>query len=397
MEQKTKAGFSLYINSNENFQNAVILQEKKKKYRKVLVIVLAAICILSFFAYRYRTYHHMKVVKSITKDLSDSVQSFAFKSGTICYSEDGVSFLDGNGQKKWDQTYSVKNPMASYCKDYIVIASKNGNEVVLLDDDGHMKQFSVSYPIIDAEVAGQGVIALILQGENANYIELYEAAQKKLVSIKTTADQNGYPMDIDLSSDGENLAVSYLVVDGINTKSRVAFYNFGDEGKEREDQLSAGFDFSDTIIPKVSFMGDSRVCAVGDNKMILFKAGKIPSKKKEVKIEETVKSIDVNEKYIAVIIENQKKSAEDKFEARIFNRSGRKVMSKGFSSEYNKIALGDKELLVTGNYQFSIFNFAGHEMFHKDLKKRIVDISPTGKKRKYLISYENGIELVNLR
>ena len=397
MEQKTKSGFSLYINSNENFQNAVILQGKKKKYRRALVIVLALICVLSFFAYRYRTYHHMKVIKSITKDLSDSVQSFAYKSGTICYSEDGVSFLDGNGQSKWNQTYSLKNPMASYCKDYIVIASKNGNEVVLLDDDGHIKQFSVSYPIVDAEVASQGVIALILQGENANYIELYEAAHKKLVSIKTTADQNGYPMDIDLSSDGENLAVSYLVVDGIKIKSRVAFYNFGDDGREKGDQLVAGFDFSDTVIPKVGFMGDSRVCAVGDNRMILFKAGKMPSKKKEVTIEESIESIAVNEKYIAIIMENQEKSEEEKFEARVFNKSGREIMSKGFSSEYNKVILGNKELLVTGNYHFSIFNFAGHEMFNKDLKKRILDLSPTGKKRKYLISYENGTDLISLR
>ena len=88
-----------------------------------------------------------------------------------------------------------------------------------------MKKFSVSYPIVDLEVAKQGVIALILHSDNGNYIELYDAAQKKLVSIKVTSDQNGYPMDIDLSSDGQDLLVSYLVVDGINVKSRVALYN----------------------------------------------------------------------------------------------------------------------------------------------------------------------------
>ena len=397
MEQKTKAGFSLYINSNENFQKAAIIQDKKKKYRKVLLITLAVVCVLSFFAYRYRTYHSMKVVKSITKDLSESVKSFAYKSGTISYSEDGVSFLDGNGQTKWNQTFSLKNPIASYCKEYIVIASKNGNEVVLLDADGHIKQFSVSHPIIDVEVASQGVIALILQGENANYIELYESAQKKLVRIKTTGDQNGYPMDIDLSSDGENLAVSYLVVDGIKTKSRIAFYNFGEDGQEKEDQLIAGFDESDTIIPKINFMGDSRLCAVGDGKLIIFKAGKSPSKQKEVKIEKSVKSVSVNDKYIAMIIENQKKNDEEKFEAKIYNKSGREIMSKGFSSEYNKVVLGKKELMVTGNYHCSIFNFAGHEMFDKDFKKRILDISPTGKTRKYLVAYENKTELICLR
>ena len=31
MEQKTKSGFSVYINSNENFQNALILGTKKEE------------------------------------------------------------------------------------------------------------------------------------------------------------------------------------------------------------------------------------------------------------------------------------------------------------------------------------------------------------------------------
>lgn len=115
-----------------------------------------------------------------------------------------------------------------------MVASKSGNEVKLLDDTGNMKSLTVSYPIIDAEVAEQGVIALMLQGDDGNYIELYDAAQEKLVSIKTTPTQNGYPMDIDVSSDGQNLVVSYLVVDGIETKSRIAFYNFGNEGKEKK-------------------------------------------------------------------------------------------------------------------------------------------------------------------
>ena len=211
MEQKTKSGFSLYVNSNENIQNALFLREKKKKYRMGLIIAFVVVCICTIFAYRYRTYHRMKVVKTITKELTESFQSFAYKKGTICYSEDGISFLDGKGNEKWNKTYSIKNPQASYCGDYIVVASKNGNEIALLDSDGQMKKFSVSYPIVDLEVAKQGVIALILHGDNGNYIELYDAAQKKLVSIKVTSDQNGYPMDIDLSSDGQNLLVLSLI------------------------------------------------------------------------------------------------------------------------------------------------------------------------------------------
>lgn len=393
MEQKTKSGFSLYVNSNENIQNALFLREKKKKYRMGLIIAFVVVCICTILAYRYRTYHRMKVVKTITKELTESFQSFAYKKGTICYSEDGISFLDGKGNEKWNKTYSIKNPQASYCGDYIVVASKNGNEIALLDSDGQMKKFSVSYPIVDLEVAKQGVIALILHGDNGNYIELYDAAQKKLVSIKVTSDQNGYPMDIDLSSDGQNLLVSYLVVDGINVKSRVALYNFGQEGEDSGDQMIGGFDFKDTVIPKVSFMGDSKAVAIGDDQMIFFKVGKTISKKQTISFDKDVSSVAVNDDYAAFVFEDQKKTDQEKYEAVVYNKTGRKLMSHKFSSEYNKLLLGEKELLLAGNYHCSIVNFAGHEMFKKDFKKRIVNISPTGKRKKYLITYENSTNL----
>lgn len=138
MEQKTKSGFSLYVNSNENIQNALFLREKRKISYGIDHSVCSCVYMYNF-AYRYRTYHRLKVVKTITKDLTESFQSFAYKKGTICYSEDGISFLDGKGNEKWNKTYSIKNPQASYCGDYIVVASKNGNEIALLDSDGQMK------------------------------------------------------------------------------------------------------------------------------------------------------------------------------------------------------------------------------------------------------------------
>lgn len=398
MEQKTKSGFSLYINSSENVKHAVRVQRRKMKYRKALLIALVIVWIFGLFAYRYRTYRTMTIEKILTKDMANCAGSFAYKSGTICYSEDGMSFLDKDGNEEWNRTYSIKNPLVSYRGNYLAVASKSGNDVVLLTQSGQMKQFNVSYPIIDIEVASQGVVALLLQGEDGNYIELYEGGRKKLVSIKTAPDDNGYPIDIALSSDGQNLAVSYLIVDGVKTKSRVAFYNFGNEGKEKDDQMIGSFDFNDTIIPKISYMGDSRLCAIGDHQVIMFKAGRNPSKKREVTLDKIVKSVAVSDRYMVLVLEDKEKlTKKGQYEMEVYNRSGNKIMSKEFSSEYNKIAIGKREVLFIGNYHYAIFNFAGHRMFRKNFKRRVLDIAPTGKARKYLISYEDEMDLISLR
>ena len=89
----------------------------------------------------------------------------------------------------------------------------------------------------------------------------------------------------------------------------------------------------------------------------------------------------------------RKKQNQEKYEESYIIKQEEKLMSHKFSSEYNKLLLGEKELLLAGNYHCSIVNFAGHEMFKKDFKKRIVNISPTGKRQKYLITYENSTNL----
>ena len=128
---------------------------------------------------------------------------------------------------------------------------------------------------------------------------------------------------------------------------------------------------------------------------MIYKEGIKPSKKKEIEINESIKSIAVNEDYAALIVEA--KESEEQYEARVYNRAGRQIMSHGFSYEFNKASLGDGELLLIGSYHCSILNFAGHEMFRHDFDKRVLDISPTGKARRYLVSYESGMELINLR
>ena len=86
-----------------------------------------------------------------------------------------------------------------------------------------------------------------------------------------------------------------------------------------------------------------------------------------------------------------------KYQAVVYNKNGRNVMEHEFSSEYTKLLLGEKEIVLAGNYHFSVLNFAGHEMYQKDFKKRISNVSLTGKKRRYLITYEDNINLLELR
>ena len=397
MNHRIKSGFSLYTNSSEAMQNSILKKQIRKKQRIILGGILCVVLFAVFLAYRYRTYHTLKTERTVAEHVDSGTKSFAYKNGSISYNEDGISFIDGDGKVEWEKAYSIKNPIVTYCGDYIAAAYKNGNEILLYDSTGKVKRFSASYAVSDVEVAEQGVIAAVLQGDNENYIELYDASQKKLVTIKTTIDENGYPLDIDLSEDGTMLAVSYLVVDGLQTKNRVAFYDFGEKGQEKEDRLLAGFDFKDTVIPKIQFMGKNTVCAFGDNKTIIFNTKDTPSKQKEIKINSRIKSIAADDSHFALILENKKKSSKEQYLVQAYNRSGRKVMEREIKTEFSDVYLGPDGVLFVGNYHCSMINYAGHEMYQQNFKKRIQAMAPTGKAERYLITFEDKTQLVRLR
>ena len=71
-----------------------------------------------------------------------------------------------------------------------------------------------------------GVVAAVLQDENVTWVNLYKSNGDSIASDKTTVSESGYPLDIDLSPDGQKLAVSYLGVKEGNITSDVVFYHF---------------------------------------------------------------------------------------------------------------------------------------------------------------------------
>ena len=44
-----------------------------------------------------------------------------------------------------------------------------------------------------------------------------------------------------------------------------------------------------------------------------------------------------------------------------------------------------------------MINYAGHEMYQQNFKKRIQAMAPTGKAERYLITFEDKTQLVRLR
>ncbi len=349
-----------------------------------------------------RNFNGYEVVEKTNVKNSAMLDYIAYQNSLLKYSKDGVTYVDEKGGSVWNETYAMKMPTADVCGKYAAIADLSGNDVYIFDEEGKVSSTSMPYNICDVSVASQGEFAVILEGEKVNYINIYDKNGDQISEIQTTINQSGYPMDIDLSNDGEKLFSTYLYIDGVNIKNGLAAYNFGPVGvNENADRLMAGYQLEDTIVPKVEFMDNNTICAFGDNQIIIYSMKEKPSEKTKISFEEEIKSIFFNQQYIGVVVENNEESNDGEKRApyvmELYNTNGRKVMSRKIDFSYENVRMTDKEILFAGGNQCKIYNIKGGLKFDYTFGKNIVDIIPTGYSRRYIVLYDNDSEVIRLK
>ena len=88
--------------------------------------------------------------------------------------------------------------------------------------------------------------------------------------------QSGYPIAIDISDDGTQVAVSYIKADNGQLSSSIGFYNFSAVGQNYTDNLVSGYGYADAVVPMVHYMENDTVFAVADNRLMFFKGRQKP-------------------------------------------------------------------------------------------------------------------------
>ena len=97
------------------------------------------------------------------------------------------------------------------------------------------------------------------------WINYYAADGSTIAENQTRVDNPGYPLDMAVSPDGEIIAVSYLFVDNGDISSRIIFYNFGDEGQNKTDNIVAEFTYKNTVVPQLIYLTNQSAVAIRDD------------------------------------------------------------------------------------------------------------------------------------
>lgn len=374
------------------------IEREKKKHRKAMIftVVLVMFAAFAFAGYLInhlvnRKYTDYEIVTSIPRQDSDTVQYLPYKEGAIIkYTRDGASAMDAAGNVLWNGSYELNNPAADICGSYVVIADIGGKEAYVFNGTDSGTKITTLLPILEAEVAKQGVVALVLEGEDSNEIQLhdpYEGSKSLLVKILTNAGNDGYPVDISISEDAKKLVTSYVTEKNGELKSKVTFYNFDEVGKDKVNNIVGGIDYGKEVVAKVEFLDNDTVCLMQQKGMILYSMQELPEEIAVLAADAQLDSVMYNENSIGYIADKT---------LFLYSFGGRKKLELPITWEYDEAELIGEDIIFRSGLACHVLRIGGSVKLSCGFDKNILYMFPTEKKDHYIFIDETNIEEVRL-
>lgn len=386
------------VREPEDFQEEMEVQTKRRKRKHrhraaagLFTLFAAAFCAFLFIS--LQTYTSVLVSDTYGGAGSSGGSYMQFADGMLKYSRDGISYLNQKGEEGWNQPYQIKNPFIETNESSAVAYDKGGNDIFVFQKDGIKGEIHTALPIQKIAVSQQGIVCVILKDEAAPKIICYDTAGNILVEHKTSLAGTGYPMDVSISPDGEVMQVVYLHTQDGKIVSKTGYYNFGEEGKDKIDRQVESKEYEGTVLAEGFFLSQDVSAAVGDNLMVIYKGKETPEETVSVKIEKKIKSVFHNNRYIGMVLKNEGKSG---YELRLYNASGKQVLSKDFSGEYSNIKICGSQVIMYDGKNCSIFMRNGIQRFQGEMDHQILEIFPIAGVNKYIVMNADGMEHIRL-
>lgn len=371
-------------------------QNRIRKFRmRVAAASLVAIVVMAFFLYnKLYTFTDYVIAKSIDNTAASGSKYISVGQNLYRYNSDGVSCVTRENEMLWSITYNMQAPIVDLCGEMLVIAEQQGTQIYVVDQNGLIGNFESTLPILKVRVSEQGVVAVVLQEDDVTWVNLYKADGTSIANDKTTVGESGYPLDIDLSPNGEKLAVSYLGVSKGNMKSDIVFYHFGAAGQSQKDNIVSSTTFENTVIPEIYFNSNSEAVAVKDNGFVVFQGNDAPEQKTAVEFTEEIVSVFHDDSRIGFLFNSEEEGYRYRME--LYNYKGKKKTTRQISADFDEIKIENDQILMYGSKNCDIFTLSGQKRFSSAYEKDIQEIFYFSEYRKYLIITDDSFDRIRI-
>ena len=393
---------------------------KRKKQMMILLFLAFFVAIVAFCFYRYQKEYEyteyevtweqaMRYVDPSTvqsegveageesgveagatnKNVGDSgfVKFAYFGENMIKYTKDGATYIDASGKNIWTQSYEMKTPVIHVNGDYVIIADQQGNDIYICNTTGCTGVAKTQLPITKAAVSAKGVTAAIVEDSTASYIFYFKKDGDELgINIKMLLSGDGYPVDLALSPDGQQIVMSVMYMTNGALKNKVVFYDFSEIGKNVNNRFVGGFEeeFDDKMVARVRYLNNETVCAFSDKGLTFISVKDvIPDVNViSVPVEEEIESICYSDKYAAVVVDN---ATGNPYRMDVYTTSGEQKVSFDFDYDYTDVKIDGEKIFLYNEESCRVYNMDGNLKFDSRLDFEISCIRDSKKHANSLI------------
>lgn len=394
----------ILLNSAELHEKEDNTYAKKMRMHKIRMIalsltaVLLVVIMVMTISYMVDaiSYTDYSVNVTVSRDDSETTKYIEYKDGYLRYSNDGIAYHNSKGNSVWDKTFSMQKPQVKICDGTVAVGDINGSSIYVFNTSGMLGNIDTSLNITQIEVTRQGLVAAVLEDNEANYINLYDAKGEKIYSVKTSLSGDGYPLDISVSEDGTKLIASYLYVSGESMKTNVVFYNFSEVGQNETERVVGGFNhYGDTIVGDVFFMDDKTAVAVGENVISIYKIKEYPKLYKEITVDNEIERVVFSDEYIGIVQKNEESG--DMYKIVVYNTSGGKECQASFNTQCDKVKIDGRTIVMNNESVFILMNFNGKELAKIQTDLPISGFLTTGKRGDYILVNSKYVQFIKLK
>ena len=385
-----------YEDSQAEFRKKIKQHRLSILYRVLLVVaIIITVVVAAYYNYQNMIYSDYDVLKTIGYTEASNARYINLNGKLLRYSNDGASAYSMDNEMLWNETFEMQTPMIDVCNDYVAIGDYKGSSVYVFNSEGLQGTIETTTPIRSFCVSGTGNVAAVMEEGDVTWVKLYDKTGTNFASDRTTMAKSGYPLDVDISSNGILMAVSYLYVDSGVISSSVAYYNFGAVGQNEVDNLVSGYNYSDTVVSYVEFMNEDTSFAVGDNRLEIFKGDQKPENVFELLIQDEIESVFNNDNYIALVFAGSEGELAHKL--MIYDTSGECVLTQQFDLDYSDIVISKDLVIIYNSTDCEIYNMKGLQKYSGTFKNSAITLIPTGSKTKFLLVSGDGMEEIQLK
>ena len=339
---------------------------RMRRLRRVLLVLLVlAIAAGAFVIVRYIDKNRLcSTYQVVWQEPFDAARGemVNFEGGVLRVTKNGIKYMDKEGVVLWDQGANMANPRLTVREHYALAVDQGGQNAWLVKKGGAILM-STDSAIISAGVSDYGVTALMVGENSYSKVFFYDNVGRKLdiEVMNAINDENGVPIFMGLSPDGQGLAFSMVNVTDGTVDTWLTFMDL-DTSNTGTDKVVGAFKYPEALFPEVLYLSQKEVCAFGDTGMEFFSLSdpSSPQLKTSVSYEKKVKSAFTAMGDVCIIYENEDGNDELVF----YDADGDKGLSYELDFAYSEITCGNGFLLVYSEERCLIVGEGGQLVYN---------------------------------